>query len=332
MKTSVCMLVILPVLFSMSCSKELETAAWKEIPVVYAIINIKDTAQYVRINRVFTSDGDPCVYTMTDDSVNYHDNAFDVTLQEYRNGLPVADPLPYIPVSREKEPGLFSNHSNCVYKINVPLNKGSEYLLRLVNRETGAEAWSRNMVFGQIGIQEAFYRERAFYRVNYVAEPMPGFGGSLAPDDHEYYIVRFLYWEYAGSETFYKYVDWVPAMDPLKELAEDDTTCQLFDAYYKYLSEQIPIDPSVKRRARGVDYMLALPGHELETFMLVYEQTTNPHFFPDYTNINDGFGIFGCKYYYTYFGLKFRKSTIDTISRGRYLVNHRFADSNGEWH
>lgn len=315
-----------------SCEEDLDIAAWKEIPVVYGIINIKDTTQYVRINRTYLSSDDPYPYTQVNDSVNYPFDAFEVSLEEYKNGNLLGDPIYYEPIDRQKEPGMFSNESNCVYKLNIPIDSENEYILRVTDRQSGQEVWGKAGVLGGVTIEEAFYWERAFYRVNYYAERLPNYQGSLDPYDHEHYIVRFLYWEYEGGNTYYKYVDWVPGFNPLKEVHDDDTTHQLFDAYFEYLSEQIPLDPTIKRRARGVDYMLGLPGPELQNFIQVYEQPTNPHFFPDYSNMHEGFGIFGSKYYYTYFGLKMKASTIDTISWGRYLINHRFVDSRGEWH
>ncbi len=314
-----------------SCEKDLEMAKWKEISIVYGIINIKDTAQYLRINRLFSTNDNPYNSAQVNDSVNYS-HKFDVFLEEYKDGEMIGVPVEYFPVDRQKEPGLFSNESNCVYKTNTSINADCEYKLRIINRETGNEVYGTASVLGSVDVEGSFYWERAFYRVNYSAEPLPDYTGSLDPNDHDHYIVRFLYREYKNGQTYFKYVDWVPTMNPLKVINDDDTAYQLFDKYFEYLSEMIPVDPAVKRTARGVDYMLALPGKELENFIAVYEQPTNPHFYPDYTNMEEGEGVFGSKYYYTYFGLKLKLRTIDTISWGRHLINHRFSDSNGEWH
>lgn len=315
-----------------ACNKDLDMAEWVEVSVVYGIINAKDTVQYIRINRLYSCADDPMNYTQINDSVNYPDNPFDVFLEEYIDKDPTGNSIQYEAVDRQKEPGLFSSASNCVYRTEMKIRPDHEYRLRVVNRESGKECWGDTRVLGHLDVEDAFSWERAFYRVDYSAEPLPEFDGSLNPDDHEHYIVRFLYWEYTNGETYYKYVDWLPTFDPLKDCHDDDTTYQLFDNYFEYLSEQIPVDPNVKRKARGVDYMLALPGSELQNFMTVYEQPTNPHFYPDYSNLHDGKGVFGSKYYYTYFGMKLRPRTIDSISWGKHLVNHRFADSNGEWH
>ncbi len=281
MKKTVIILLVGLLLLTYSCETDLEVSSYKAISIVYGLIDIRDTAQYVRINRGFSTSNDPYNYTMINDSVNYSQDAFEVFLEEYKDGYMTDEPVKYEPVDRQKEPGLFSNESNCVYKTNEPIHKDCEYKLRVIDRNTGNEIWAKSTVLGGITFEESFDWERAFYRVNYYAEPLPEYEGSLNNEDHEYYIMRFLYWEYANGETLHKYVDWVPGMEQFKAINDDDTTYQLFDEYYEYLATQISIDPSVKRRARGVDYMIALPGKELQSFIIVYEQPTNPHFFPN---------------------------------------------------
>lgn len=325
-------ILLLGILASVSCEKDLDPADWKEVSVIYAVINLKDSVQYLRINKMFTAPQDaPYEYAAIDDSVNYPHALFDAFLEEYINGELSGDPMPYIPVEREKLPGMFSSESNCVYKLRARIHPDAEYKLRVINNETGKEVWSEIAVLGGMNVEGSFDCDRAFFRVNYVPERLET-DESLDPYDHSDYIVRFLYREVKDGETFYKYVDWLPTFNPLKATGDDDTAYQLFDDYFEYLSEQIPVDPSVKRVARGVDYMLAIPGREMRNYMNVTSTPTNPHFYPNYSNIREGEGLFGSKYYYTYFGLKLKRRTIDTISWGRHLINHRFADANGEWH
>lgn len=332
MKRTLSLFFLLLLFLSNACDKSIEVAPWKEVSVIYGVINIKDSVQYLRINRMYTAPYDaPYEYAAINDSVNYPQSLFEAFLEEYQNGELVGEPVDYYPVDRQKEPGMFSSESNCVFKARAQINPESDYKLRVINKESGKEVWAEAEVLGDMTIEESFVWERAFYRVNYVPEKLQ-YEGSLDPYDHEDYIVRFLYKEVKDGLLQYKYVDWVPTFDPLKTYHMDDTSFQLSNDYYKFLSEQIPIDPDVKRQARGVDYMLALPGKELENYITVTTTPTNPHFYPDYTNLSDGEGVFGSKYFYTYFGMKFKKKTIDTISWGTYMINHRFSDSSGEWH
>lgn len=332
MRHSIPMVLLFVLFLSSACEKDIDVAEWKEISVIYAVVNIKDSVQYLRINRMYTAPHDaPYQYTSVNDSVNYPQDLFEAFLEEYQDGELVGEPNNYYPVDRQKEPGMFSSESNCVYKTSTLINPESEYKIRVINKETGKEVSAQIEILGNVDIEESFSWERAFFRVNYPVERLQ-YEGSLDPYDHDDYIVRFLYWETKDGVTDYKYVDWLPTYDPLKNHNLEDTNFQLFDDYWEYLSEQIEIDPSVKRVARGVDYMLALPGKEIQNYITVTSTPTNPHFYPNYSNIFGGEGVFGSKYYYTYFGMELKRRTVDTISWGRHLINHRFADSSGEWH
>lgn len=53
-------LVLLCLLGSLSCSEDFQlTEPWKDIPVVYGFINVRDTAQYVRVERLFVDENIP---------------------------------------------------------------------------------------------------------------------------------------------------------------------------------------------------------------------------------------------------------------------------------
>ena len=72
MRKAIISLLVMSIFFAVSCEKDLDVAAWKEISIVYGVVNIKDTSQYVRINRVYSSpNDDPTQYAQVNDSVNY---------------------------------------------------------------------------------------------------------------------------------------------------------------------------------------------------------------------------------------------------------------------
>ena len=59
MKKAVSILLASTILFVISCEEDLDVAPYEPITIVYGIINIKDTVQYVRINRGFSTTEDP---------------------------------------------------------------------------------------------------------------------------------------------------------------------------------------------------------------------------------------------------------------------------------
>lgn len=75
------------VIFFCSCKEEVDLYAdYKVIPAIYALFDAEADTNFVRINRVFSADGDPNAI-MQDPSEVYYPEKLDVRLVEYRNGV-----------------------------------------------------------------------------------------------------------------------------------------------------------------------------------------------------------------------------------------------------
>ena len=79
------LLLLLPVLALIlsQCSNDFDvTADWKEIPVVYAFLNPKDSAHYIRVEKAFL-DPETSAYTIADiaDSLYYPADAIAVFIE-----------------------------------------------------------------------------------------------------------------------------------------------------------------------------------------------------------------------------------------------------------
>src|SRR3990172_3741195 len=77
--------LLLPLLIQ-TCTTELELAAdWKEITIVYGLLNYADTAHYVKINKAFL-DKERSAFAVAKigDSL-FHNKTLDVKIEEYLN-------------------------------------------------------------------------------------------------------------------------------------------------------------------------------------------------------------------------------------------------------
>ena len=55
-----------------SCETDFDTIAeWKDITVVYGLLDQKNSVQYIKINKAFLGDGNALVYAQEPDSSNY---------------------------------------------------------------------------------------------------------------------------------------------------------------------------------------------------------------------------------------------------------------------
>ena len=320
-------------LFAISCEKIQLKAPYQEIPVVYCLLNPKDTTQYVRINRMYYCD-DAYEFPQNPDSVTYPYGEWEVLLEQWKNDQMVGSPIKFNPtMAIPKEPGLFTTDNHVLYITSEPLLPKCDYVLKCRNKNSGLELEARTISLGKYNYITVFDDRRTYHAASYFQEII-NYHSSLFFKNYDHRIIRFYYREIRDDSIFYKYVDWFPRENPLlaAPLKDDSLEGQFREDYYRYLSECIPVDPDVKRIAIGVDQMFTIANQELITYINLFNSQDIYYYVPDYTNIVNGKGIFSCRYHYTYFGKKLKPETLDTISFGKYLKNHRFADSHGHWH
>ncbi len=324
--------IFLLVILSQSCEKDWNTPeGYAELYAVYGTFNLKDTAQYVRINRVYTTGDNPADYARAADSVHIDPALFKVTLQRWVEGEPTGPPIEMVP-SRdfEKGPGAFTAEGYNQFKTTERLQIDSEYLLHVINTSSGYEMSARVSTFGRRTLHQSFLEMRYFNITQYKPERLD-YSGSLMPDQFEKMIQRLLYLEITPTDTVEKILDWRPWLE-FYGAYKDDSSAQFSDAYFQFIGESIPPDPAVKRIAVGVDKLLIVNSEELQLFIDLGASQGSLHYNPDYTNFDKGTGYLGFRYYYTFFAIALEAETRDSLALGRFTGTLNFADSQGQWH
>lgn len=137
-------LLFTSVLGIQSCSEDFEVAApYKNITVVYGMLNIKDTAHYVRIQKAFLDENKNALeMAKVADSNFYPESALDVKIKEISNGHIVGAPitLTRVDMNQEgyaKDSGIFFQAPNYAYKFKRDLNLTYQYRLVVENTVTG---------------------------------------------------------------------------------------------------------------------------------------------------------------------------------------------------
>lgn len=324
--------VLILVLLLVACEKDWNTLEkWEELYVVYGTFNLKDTAQYIRINKVFTTNNNPYDLISVADCVHISSSDFKVELEQWQDGNKIGPSIPMNPsIDYQKEGGDFSIENYAVFKTTHRLVYDSEYKLRIKQLNTGYEMSAVIKTFGRRTLHQSFLEKRYFNSAQYKPEPLD-YNGSLIPTQFEKMIQRLLYLEIIADDTLERVLDWRPWLDHYKQSAED-TVLQLNDDYFTYISEQIPVNQNIKRIAVGVDKLLILNCVELELFMDLSSANSSLHYNPEYSNFNRGAGFVGFRYYYTSFAMDLKDETLDSLSFGRYTKELNFADAQGVWH
>ncbi len=106
-----------------SCETEIKTnAEYKDVTVVYGLLNPNDTNHYIKITKAFSGEGDANDLAGNAANFNYADGELEVKVDEYNasdvfvKSFVLARTVNEIP----KDGGIFSNTDNVLYKFIEP--------------------------------------------------------------------------------------------------------------------------------------------------------------------------------------------------------------------
>ena len=99
-----------------SCEVEFSpNAEWKNVPVVYAILDQDDDTTWVRVQRCYLSDGNIYQYGSHSDSINYPQGSISVALLAYGDGA-LKDSIAFTYTERDRDAGAFAYKSSVALK------------------------------------------------------------------------------------------------------------------------------------------------------------------------------------------------------------------------
>jgi hypothetical protein len=127
---------------STSCNDKLEIAApYENISVVYGLLDMNDTAHYIRVQKAFMDQNKSGLDMAKEADSNYYRN-IDVVIKEIdgNNRLLNTINLSRVDLDQEGYPkasGTFFNSPNIAYKFKHALSPSNKYRLLITNKETG---------------------------------------------------------------------------------------------------------------------------------------------------------------------------------------------------
>lgn len=128
------LLLVAAMAFFVSCSTDIDLMAdYKEIPVVYGLLDANADTNFIKITRVFYVQGDAYQMAQNPDSSNYP-GKLDVRLVEYCNNDSIREIVLDTITIHDKQPGTFYAPNQKLYYTTEPLGKNSsskQYSYRL---------------------------------------------------------------------------------------------------------------------------------------------------------------------------------------------------------
>ena len=304
-----------------ACSTDVELYAdYKDIPVIYGLIDASVDTNYVRINRAFSSSNDHPINAMEvaliPDSSNYPGKLKAYLLELKKTGNE------YVSTGRDtifldtimihdKDAGVFYSPNQKVYYTTEAFKENTvstRYRYRLevikgndtINSETGIVGGEN---FKILTSQATFL----------LSENSPSGKISFKPADNAvFYDVKmvFNYKEKHGEILEYKQVKW-----DFGALSVDDDEALHYESGYYYVTYEMnslfnlledaigsdtvfdPNHPNVVRYfdEYPVEIMIAAGGEDLYNYIVVNSVSGYSQAVPDYTNVNGGYGVFSSR-------------------------------------
>lgn len=280
-----------------SCETDFEiNADWEEITIIYGLLNQEDTAHYFRINKAFLG-GNALKIAKIEDSSSYK-NDLEVILEGWEGSTKKQTIVFDTTTISNKDTGTWYNPYMVVYKGVGELNEDYDYKLFVKNTKSGKEMTSDTKLIQDF----SFIKPNAGSKANFNPGYFSKFSWNNGVNAIRYEpLIRFNYFEvpYGTQDTIPKSVEWYQSTqyaDDASGYGEIEISVS-GDAFYTVVASKIEPNYTGVRLAGLVDYVVSAAGVEYNTYLNVNEPSTSlVQDRPEYTNIENGFGLLSSRY------------------------------------
>ncbi len=280
-----------------SCKNDLDVNDdWKEVPVVYGLLDPNETTHIVKITKAFLGAGN-ALYMASNPDSSYYGTELEPQLVELNpdgsaNRIWNLDTM-WI---HDKESGTFFSGDQMLYKVNADLRLDKTYRLVARNNHSGLLAFASTTLVGSVTINRP---RSSFLSFTSTAETQVEL--QSAQNGKVYQIViRFYYVEVdlTTNDSTTRYIDWPFPNRKSMNLGVNEKILYSYigSNFYSNIQAKVKEDINVKRIPGNVHIIAYVGGEELSTYIDITSPiTTIVQERPQYTNINNGIGIFSSR-------------------------------------
>lgn len=328
------------ILFVQSCSTDFDiNGDYKEVSVVYSILDPTQQYQYIRINRAFLGEGNALTYAQIPDSTTYP-YLLDVIIQAINeSGQVVFTSVHADTIMVYKESDIFFTGEQPIYriKINTPtqvnysdtfwLDADYSYRLYIVNPVTGNIIESISPIISSFDINKPSPYIGTISFANNVTSNIEW----KSAKNGKRYECKFIFTYYeifdaAPNDTITKTMTWGlgAAISSLLSGGEDMNLSYNNHDFYYLLGNQIEERNDVERYPGNVEIVMTVGTDELNTYINVNSSSNSIiQERPQFTNISNGVGLFSSKFTKRR-SYKLNVYSLDTLLYGEYTKNLNF--------
>ncbi|MEI8279192.1 MAG: hypothetical protein WCG87_05465 [Bacteroidota bacterium] len=305
-----------------SCSEKFNVAApYKSVTVVYGLLNMSDTAQYIRIQKSFLDENKSALVMAQNPDSNYNARII-VVIKELSSSYTIStDTLHRVDLNKEgypKDSGVFFSSVNYAYKYKHPLNADYTYRLVITDTGTGVVDSAETVVisndpsaFVVKDFEAAYPSVRSPFNFTHIFPSQSAYTlRTIVPLNVQVLsgIIRFNWVDsnLVSLKGTPKYADFDFCDKNFGANTTSPTNVSLSNLntnFYDFLASSIgtPSDPSVVRYLTGCDFTIYAATSDFYTYQQVQQTEsgglTSEEIKPNYTNIKgkDVIGLFTCR-------------------------------------
>lgn len=333
---------------SAACSTDLDiNAPYKNITVVEGLLNMRDSINFIKINKGFLGDGDALVYAQIADSNEWNSEAFEYArVVRRRNGQVLGTYDLRDTLVTGREPGTFHSPDQRMYYLVtdyrvieqisgqlVPLylDEESDYSVEL--RIKGEDISSTTNIVNDFSIQAADQSTDGNQVINLLTgSNFSSFelNWTAGPNGKRYVAdYRFNYREVRNGEIgeLKTITNRMATVVRIGTTPGEEMSATIDgQRFFENIAASIQPNAEVERRIfLGVDFIISVANDEFHTFLTLTEPVSGIiEDRPSYSNIVNGYGIFGSRYVKQIIGKRLGASSLNYLADSDLTANLRF--------
>ena len=277
----------------LSCSKDFEiNDEYKDITIVYGLINSSDSLNYIRIEKAFLTDGDIYQAAQIPDS-NLYPNKLEVKLYDGDGDRVVT--FDTITIYNKSEGVFYAPVMQVYYAVTKGLlNEEDIYTLTIKNPKTGVEQFAKTKLIDGRSVKIDYPNFKIDFTKNRDVE------FTSKKDIRLYQVnIRFHYDEINihTNDTSHLYVDWLqgPIKSQYLNGGEELESPYSGQGFYDNLSNELS-GTDIIRHVGQIEIILSMADDIFNTYMDINKPSASLVVDrPAFSNIDNGYGIFASR-------------------------------------
>lgn len=296
----------------LSCSTDFElTTGGKEQPVIYSILTEDDEYHYVRVEKLFVDEETGPRELATDSNNVFYDN---ITVELIKNNeSQVLTKVNAAELGMARDSGIFLSEPNFLYRVSdseFDITANDNVEVRVTFPSDTLVASATTAIVGKSALKRPRDTDIRMFLAPEVGSYIIQWDGD---EDAAFYDLYFnLHIREISSNT----TEFTEVLWPIVSGREQDQYTVMGTSFFNFLDATLEPNPNVRRKIDSFDIVIDAGGEALERFIDINNLNTgitSSQVIPNYTNVNNGLGLFSSVSSVTNTGFQFHPGTIDSL-------------------